>query len=36
MVQAGSFTSHETRKEVQSNLGETLDLIKGKGGYQAA
>jgi len=36
MVQAGSFTSHETRKEVQGNLGETLDLIKGKRAYQVA
>jgi hypothetical protein len=36
MVQAGSFTSHETRKEVQGNLGETLELIKGKRVYKAA
>ena len=30
MVQVGSFTCHEARKEVQTNLSETLELIKGK------
>ncbi len=31
MVQEGSFTCHEARKEVQASLGETFELIKGKG-----
>jgi hypothetical protein len=36
MVQVGGFTSHEARKEVQGNLGETLELIKGRSAYQVA
>jgi len=36
MVQVGGFTSHEARKEVQGNLGETLELTKGRSAYQVA